>query len=248
MYHLLCREGDIAERVLTCGDPGRATKISILLDGAKLVNGNRGLLTYTGLYKGERVTIATTGMGAPSAAIVNEELAMLGAKALIRVGTTGSISEKVLLGDIIVPTEAVPLDGATKAYMKIGGVPKADAGIVEALQSELRSTGARFHSGRICTSDTFYLEEERDAGRWAAEGVLSFEMECSVTFAIGSLRGYRAGAILSVTGRIFGEEERVYNCEKSTASIEKCIRTALEVISEVDLESSRVAHGKPKAA
>lgn len=231
MYHLKCSKKDIAKRVLTCGDPGRVSKIAGLLEGAKLVSSNRGLLVYTGQHKGEAVTAATTGMGAPSAAIVSEELAMLGAKALIRVGTTGAIASDVILGDIIVPTEAIPLDGATQAYMRVGGVPKADPGIVQALRERLEKSGARFHVGKICTSDTFYLEEEKDAQSWAEKGVLSFEMECSITFAIGNLRGYRAGAVLAATGKIYGEGDRVLENTKIRESIDMCIASALDVVT-----------------
>jgi DeoD family purine-nucleoside phosphorylase len=230
MYHIRCSEEDIAPRVLTCGDPGRVEKIAQLLEGVKLVNSHRGLLVYTGSHRGKRVTVATTGMGAPSAAIVNEELAMLGAKVVIRVGTTGGIGRQVGLGDIVVPTEAIPLDGATKAYMKEGGKPLADPGIVEALVRELGERGVKYHVGRICTSDTFYLEEENEAKRWAAQGALSFEMESSVTFAIGSLRGYRAGAVLVVTGRIHGSKDRVLDDETTEGSISVAISSALDAI------------------
>ena len=235
MYHIRCREGDIAERVLTCGDPQRVEKIACLMEGVELVNSHRGLLVYTGTYNGVRVTVATTGMGAPSAAIVNEELAMLGAKAIIRVGTTGGISRRVNLGDIVVPTEAIPLDGATKAYMREGGKPLADSGIVEALVRELGERGVKCHVGRICTSDTFYLEEEKEAKRWAAQGALSFEMECSVTFAIGSLRGYRSGAVLVVTGRICVNKDRVLNNESTEGSISVAISSALDAISLLEV-------------
>jgi len=235
MYHLKCAEKDVAKRAITCGDPGRAMKIASLLDGSRLVNDNRGLLTYTGNYNGERVTVATTGMGAPSAAIVCEELAMLGVKAMIRVGTTGGIAKDINLGDIVVPTEAIPLDGATQAYMKLGAEPLPDEGVVDKLKAVLERRGIMFHLGPICTSDTFYLEEERDAERWMAKGVLCFEMECSVTFAIGSLRGYRAGALLTVTGTIHGEGERVLDPERAKESINCTILTALDAVSSVEL-------------
>lgn len=235
MYHIRCRAGDIAERVITCGDPGRVEKIARLMEGAELVNSHRGLLVYTGVYNGVRVTVATTGMGAPSAAIVNEELAMLGAKAIIRVGTTGAISRRVSLGDIVVPTEAIPLDGATKAYMKEGGKPLADSGIVEALVRELGERGVKCVVGRICTSDTFYLEEEIEAKKWAEQGALSFEMECSVTFAVGSIRGYRSGAVLVVTGRIQGLKDRILDTESTEASISVAISSALEAISLLEV-------------
>ncbi len=229
MYHIRCKKGDIAERVVVCGDPGRTEFVSKFLVEPRLVNEYRGLLTFTGIYKGVEVTASTTGMGTPSAAIVMEELAALGAKYVIRVGTTGGIGRDVELGDIIVPTRAVPLDGASKAYIRRGGRTVADEEMVRILVKNLE--GTRYHVGPICTSDTFYLEEEEDAKYWASKGVLSFEMECSVIFAIGSLRGYRAAAVLTVTGKIFGKGNRVLETNKTATSIERSIRAALETLN-----------------
>jgi purine-nucleoside phosphorylase len=132
-----------------------------------------------------------------------------------------------------VPTEAIPLDGATKAYMRAGAVPCVDPEIVEDLKSTLERRGAKFHLGTICSSDTFYLEEEADAKKWAAKGVLSFEMECSVTFAVGNLRGYRAGAILVVSGKIFGDRERILDNERTQGSMSTSIESALDVVTSV---------------
>lgn len=231
MYHIRCKKGDIAERVIVCGDPGRVERIAKLLSERKLVNENRGLLTFTGRYKDVDVTVSTTGMGTPSAAIVMEELAALGAKYVIRVGTTGGIRGDVELGDIIVPTRAVPLDGATKAYIKKGAKTNADGEMVNLLVKNLE--GCRYHVGLVCTSDTFYLEEEEKARYWASKGVLSFEMECSVIFAIGSIRGYRGAAVLTVTGKIFGRKDRVIENAATTSSIERSIRSALETLNSL---------------
>jgi purine-nucleoside phosphorylase len=235
MYHIKCAKEDIAAKVIVCGDPGRTERVAGFLEDARLVSSNRGLLTYTGEYKGEIVTISTTGMGAPSAAIVLEELAMLGAKAVIRVGTTGGISEKVMLGDVVIPNEAVPLDGATKAYMREGGLPVADAEIVKALKDKAEAIGLKCHVGMICTSDTFYLEEQRDAVMWASKGVLSFEMECSVIFVIGRLRGYRAGAILTATG-VIGAHDRILDSNATAKSIERSAISSLDVVAGLRIQ------------
>ncbi|MGQ9759168.1 MAG: nucleoside phosphorylase [Candidatus Methanomethylicaceae archaeon] len=230
MYHIRCSREDIAERVIVCGDPGRTRWIAGLLEGPRLVNENRGLLTFTGRYKAREITISTTGMGTPSAAIVMEELASLGAKFVIRVGTTGGIGKDVELGDIIIPTRAIPLDGATKAYLKKGGKTVPDDELVGLLKRNLE--GYRCHFGPVCTSDTFYLEEE-DARAWAMQGVLSFEMESSVIFAIGSIRGYRAAAVLTVTGKIYGKRERVLNNSITARSVEGSARAALEALNSI---------------
>ncbi|MEM0231607.1 MAG: hypothetical protein QXG78_00655, partial [Candidatus Methanomethyliaceae archaeon] len=138
MYHIKCSKEDIAERVIVCGDPVRVKKIAEFLDKPKLVNENRCLLTFTGEYKGIAITISTTGMGAPSAAIVMEELASLGVKFVIRVGTTGGV--KLEVGDIVIPTIAIPLDGTTLAYSRKYQLDThADVELIELLKENLRN-------------------------------------------------------------------------------------------------------------
>jgi len=230
MLHIRCGPGDVAGRVIVCGDPGRARRAAEFMEGARLVNENRGLLTYTGRYGGMPVTVSTTGMGAPSAAIVMEELAMLGAKAVIRVGTTGGIGRGVEIGDVGVPSAAIPLDGATRAYAGSGEPQCPDASLSDLVSGEAGRRGLRCHRGKVCSSDTFYLEEERSAEAWRGRGALSFEMECSVIFALARLRGYRAAAILTVTGRIQGAGERVLDPGDTAVAIEKSIICALEAL------------------
>ncbi|MDD1776321.1 MAG: nucleoside phosphorylase [Candidatus Methanomethylicus sp.] len=234
MYHLKCDREDVSPKIVVCGDPGRTSKIADMLDNLKLVSGNRGLLTYTGKYRGERVTLSTTGMGTPSAAIVMEELVMLGAKAVIRLGTTGSISNLVSLGDVIVPNEAIPLDGTSRAYMKIGGTPFPDMEFSNSIAENARNLGLRCHRGKVCTSDTFYLEEQRDSQYWALKGALSFEMECAIIFILGKLRGFVSGAILTTTGMI-GVHDRVLDNSTTYRSVEKSAVAALKTLVEYNL-------------
>lgn len=229
MYHLKCKKGDVAEKVIVCGDPRRCQGIARLMQESRLVNDNRGLLAYTGRYSGVEVSIVTHGMGAPSAAIVVEELAMLGAKEIIRVGTTGGISEMTDVGDLVIPTEAIPLDGATKAYMRAGGMPFPDGRLVDELYAQALKTGRKCHLGKVCTSDTFYLEEERDARKWSKRGALSFEMECSVIFAIGRLRKFKAAAILVVSGLI-GRGARVFDDSNISDSVAFAASSALNAL------------------
>lgn len=231
MYHIKCKKGEIAEKVVVCGDPRRSQLIASSLLECRMVNDNRGLLAYTGCYGGTEVSVVTHGMGAPSAAIVVEELAMLGAREIIRVGTTGGICKSTNIGDLIIPTEAIPLDGASKAYMKAGGTPFPDRGLVSQLFAQAQRTGKRCFLGKICTSDTFYLEEEKDAKKWSAKGALGFEMECSVIFAVGSIRNFKSAAILVVSGLI-GQGSRVFhdcNISESVSSAASCaLRTLCE--------------------
>ncbi len=237
MYHLKCAKGDIAERAVVFGDPCRTKALSSLLDRPRLVNRSRCLLTYTGEYRGAKLTLSTTGMGTPSAAIVCEELAALGAKCIIRSGTMGSISGRVSAGDAVVPNEAIPLDGTSRAYrkFKLDRLPAASRRIAERLRSAALSKGVRVHTGTICTSDTFYLEGEGDVSIWKDKGVLGFEMECSAIFTIGEIRGYEAGAILAVTGSPHGKQ-RVLEGDEISRAIERCSLSAMETAVLVDLD------------
>lgn len=231
MYHIKCRKGEIADKVIVCGDPRRSQLISGSLQECRMVNENRGLLAYTGRYEGTEVSVVTHGMGAPSAAIVVEELAMLGAREIIRVGTTGGIRKGTNIGDLIIPTEAIPLDGASKAYMKAGGRPFPDMGLTGRLFSQAQRTGKRCFLGKICTSDTFYLEEEKDAKAWSERGALGFEMECSVIFVIGSIRNFKAAAILVVSGLI-GQGARVLDDSNISESVASAALSALRTLCE----------------
>ena len=117
--HVRAHPGDVAERVLLPGDPGRAEWIAkTFLQNPRRYNDHRGLWGYTGLYKGVPVSVQTTGMGTPSAAIVVEELVRLGARVLVRVGTAGAASSDLAPGELIVAQGAVPLDGTTRQYLE----------------------------------------------------------------------------------------------------------------------------------
>ncbi|MBC7120366.1 MAG: purine-nucleoside phosphorylase [Candidatus Methanosuratus sp.] len=231
-----CVKGDVAERVVVFGDPCRTKASASLLERSRLVSKERCLLTYTGEYMGTKLTLSTTGMGTPSAAIVCEELAALGARCIIRSGTMGSISS-VAAGDAVVPTEAIPLDGTARAYMekfRLNSMPSASRRIAEMLRSTALSKGVRTHVGPICTSDVFYLEGGIETAHWQEKGVLGFEMECSAIFAIGAARGYEGGAILAVTGSVSGEE-RVLGGSEVKNAIERCTLSALETATSVEL-------------
>jgi len=177
-----------------------------LLDRATCYNENRGLFGYTGTVASKRISVQTTGMGAPSAAIVAEEVVMLGAKVLIRMGTAGAAGP-VRAGDLVVATASVPQDGATRAYL--GGdpyAPVADFGVVAALADSCRALGLVYHTGLISTGDAFYAEDEAGSLRWVARGVLAFEMEASVIFTIAALRGARAGCIVMASNSAGSKE------------------------------------------
>src|SRR5436189_4933249 len=129
--HLRAEAGDYAEACLLPGDPRRAKYIAeTFMEDPRQVNEERGMLGFTGTFRGKPVSVQASGMGCPSAAIVIEELVMLGVKRILRVGTCGGLQPKHQLGDMIVALTAVPQDGTVHTYVKEPHCPTADWGLV----------------------------------------------------------------------------------------------------------------------
>ena len=166
--HVRAEPADFAESVLMPGDPRRATYIAEnFFEDARLVTQERGMLGYTGTYKGREVSVQATGMGCPSAAIVTEELIELGAKNLLRVGTCGGYSRELRLGDLVVATAATPNDGTVASITR--GLPYAPAAhfdIVHAAHHAAESAGRRTFVGPIVSSDLFYDPEPGRMASW----------------------------------------------------------------------------------
>jgi len=191
----------LAPRALLPGDPGRALALAqLVLSGPRMFNHNRGLWGYSGTAAdGEPLTIQSTGMGGPSAAIVLEELCDLGLECAIRVGTCGALTEDLGLGDLIVADAALATDGTSRALGADGRV-HADAALVSAL-SAAAPEGA--HIGTVATVDLFYDRDPARARGWTAAGAIAVEMETATMLRIGELRGLRTACLLAVTD-VFG--------------------------------------------
>ncbi len=198
----------LAERVLLPGDPARALFLAeSLLEGAKMFNHHRGLWGYTGLAPdGAPLTIQSTGMGGPSAAIVVGELAELGARRLVRVGTCGALQADLLLGDLVIATEAIAADGTSRA---LGAGERVAAG--RALTAELRRSAGDSQAARagpVVSTDLFYdprgLERE-----WSEAGALAVEMETATLFALAASRGVDAAAVLVVSDLVLPARVRI---------------------------------------
>ncbi|HKG37805.1 MAG TPA: hypothetical protein VKB25_02350 [Conexibacter sp.] len=220
---------ELAERVLLPGDPGRALLLAqVLLEQPKMFNHNRGLWGYTGAAAdGEPLTIQSTGMGGPSAAIVIEELVRLGARRLVRVGTCGALVGGFALGDSIVPHEAICRDGTSRA---LGGGERvaADAALTEALLAAAgREGGAR--SGAVVTTDLFYDEAGEHADRSPADA-LAIEMETATLFRLATLRGVQAGCVLAVSD-LLGPARGHIDAETLEAAAERVGRIAAAALS-----------------
>ena len=195
----------LAERVLLPGDPGRALLLAqSLLAEPRMFNHNRGLWGYTGqAADGRPLTIQSTGMGGPSAAIVVAELAALGATTVIRVGTCGALDESLALGQLLVATEALAADGTSRA-LGAGDRVAASPGIVQ----RLVGAGDARH-GLVVSSDLFYDDEPGAEARWRAAGALAVEMETATLFALAQRRGLEAGSVLIVSDVLVPERARM---------------------------------------
>jgi uridine phosphorylase len=194
---------ELAERVLLPGDPGRALALAqLLMEKPLMFNHHRGLWGYTGRTSdGELLTIQSTGMGGPSAAIVLHELVTLGARRAIRVGTCGALNGRLELGQLLVASEAIAADGTSRA-LGAGERVAADARLTEALARASASHAPSRAGGdaqTVVSTDVFYEPNHQRERDWRAAGAAAVEMEAATLFAVGAQLGVPVGCMLVVT-------------------------------------------------
>ena len=212
LYHIHCKPGDVGRYVLLPGDPFRTDLIASYFDDAKLVAHNREHKTWTGTLNGVKVSVTSTGMGCPSAAIAVEELIKCGADTFIRVGTAGRVCDKAYdeTLDGVINTAAVRDEGTTIHYIPIEYPAVADRHVVDALARAAKKLGYNFAEGITQSKDSLYGQHEPEAmpaeGRlkerweaWRRGNVMSSEMESAAIFVISSIRGCRASSIMAYT-------------------------------------------------
>jgi purine-nucleoside phosphorylase len=205
---------DLAERVLLPGDPGRALALAQwLMEKPLMFNHHRGLWGYTGVATdGEPLSIQSTGMGGPSAAIVLHELATLGARRAIRVGTCGALNGELALGELVVAGEALAADGTSRALGASERVA-ADATLTEALGERAGGNGAGGNGAGgnpqlIVSTDLFYEPEPEREHAWRAAGAVAVEMEAATLFAVGARHEIAVGCVLAVSDLTCGPERQ----------------------------------------
>jgi len=248
-YHLMIRRGDVSRYVLLPGDPERVPLIAKYWDKAWHVATHREFVTYSGYYKGVFISATSTGIGAPSTAIAIEELARCGVDTFIRVGTTGALRREIKLGDLVISTGAVRLEGTSRHYVISEYPAVANFEIVLALIEAAENLGVNYHVGLTASSDSFYVGQERPGFRdylppfqrglidyLRSVGVLNFEMEASVIFVLSNIYGLRAGAVCAAVANRETDEF------KPGVGVEDAIRVANEavkILSEWDFEKER---------
>ena len=231
--HVRAEPGDYAEACLLPGDPLRARYIAeTFFEDAEETNAERGMLGYTGTFNGRPVSVQSTGMGCPSAAIVIEELVQLGVKRLLRVGTCGGLQPDLELGDLIVAVSAVPADRT--AIHLVGGephAPTADWELVHGAVHAAKELGRRVRVGPIVSSDTFYDPDPDRPRRWSERGIVGVEMEAAVLFTLAALRKVQAGCLLTVSDVILeGEFKRISDADLR-AAVDQMTELALTTVT-----------------
>lgn len=209
-YHICCKKGDVGKYVLLPGDPFRTDIIAQFLDDPKLVAHNREHKTWTGTLNGEKVSVTSTGMGCPSAAIAIEELIHCGAEVFIRVGTCGRVCPESFNEELegVVITGAVRDEGTTIHYVPIEYPAMADRKVTDALMKAVEHKKYSFGEGIAQSKDAFYGQHDPDSmpnsqrlkQRWETyekSKVMASEMETAALFIVSSVRGAKAGAIMA---------------------------------------------------
>ena len=206
-FHIGIKNGDVGKYVILPGDPKRCEKIASYLENAKKIADVREYTTYTGYLNGVKVSVTSTGIGGPSAAIALQELVDAGADTFIRLGTCGGMDLKVEGGDLIVATGAVRMEGTSKEYAPIEFPAVANYEIVNALIEAANEKKAKFHVGVVQCKDSFYGQHEPEnmpisyelLGKWKAwmqMGCLGSEMESAALFTVANYLKVKCGTIL----------------------------------------------------
>jgi DeoD family purine-nucleoside phosphorylase len=231
--HVRAEPGEYAEACLLPGDPLRAKYIAeTYLDNAVQRNAERGMLGYTGEFEGRPVSVQATGMGCPSAAIVAEELNQLGVKRMLRVGTCGGLQPDLSLGDLIVALSAIPADATARHLVGTDQhVPTASWELVHGAVHVAKEIGQTMRIGPIVSSDLFYNPDDGQYARWSSRGVLAVEMEASVLFTLGALRGFAAGCLLTVSDVVVEGEFKRISDEELRAAVDRMTRVALATVT-----------------
>ena len=241
-FHIHCTEGDVGRYVFLPGDPGRCESIAAHFDNPVHMGMNREYNIYTGTLLGQKVSVCSTGIGGPSAAIAMEELTAIGADTFIRIGTCGGIDLDVMPGDIVVATGAIRYEHTSMEYAPIEfpAVPNLD--IAMALKSASEELGYRTHTGVVQCKDSFYgqhaperspvyYELQQKWESWKRLGVKASEMESAALFVIASALGVRCGSCFHAIWN--QEREKLGMSMPMTEDTSGAVRVGIEAMKRI---------------
>lgn len=235
--HLRVSKRDVSSKILLPGDPDRVLKIKKFLKNARKVGDNRGFITYTGSYKGTRITVLNSNMGGPSLAIAVHELSMCGAKIIIRVGSCGALQEGMKLGSLIIPSQAVREEGTTNMYVEKDYPAVPDKKVYRELVNQAKLLGVDYSTGTTRSHDSFYTPKNTQLEDfWSKAGLLASDFETAPLFVIGKLLNIKTGSILNVVN-LYSRKRK----KESMADFEEDLKKGREAILEGERKSIIVA-------
>ena len=238
-YHTDIGPEDIGKYVILPGDPKRCKKIAEHFENAKLVADSREYTTYTGTLDGVKVSVTSTGIGGPSAAIAIEELSKSGADTFIRVGTCGGMQVDVKGGDIVIANGAIRMEGTSKEYAPIEYPAVPDVDVMNALIQSAKNQKINYHIGVVQCKDSFFGQHEPEVmpvsyelenkwQAWLKMGALASEMESAALFISGSFLRVRVGSCFLV---VANQERAKMGLENTQVhDTELAIKTAVEAL------------------
>ncbi len=238
-YHIGLAPSQVGKYVILTGDPKRCPAIAAHLVNAKQEADQREFVTWTGTLDGIKVSVTSTGIGGPSAAIALEELVHCGAHTFLRAGTSGGMQTDVLSGDLVIATGAVRMEGTSREYAPLEFPAVADFDVVSALREAAAALKNRFHTGVVQCKDSFYGQHEPEAkpvgyelrNKWEAWircGCLASEMESAALFTAGSCLRVRVGTVLLVLAN--QERARMGLDNPQVHNTEAAVQTAVEAM------------------
>ena len=238
-YHIGVGKEDIGEYVILPGDPGRCYKIAKYFDKAVKTGQNREYVTYTGYLNGTKVSVCSTGIGGPSAAIALEELVALGAHTFIRIGTCGGMQLDIKSGDIVISTGSIRMEGTTKEYAPIEFPAVANLDVTNALVEACRIINVPYHVGVTQSKDAFYGQHRPESlpngeqlirkwKAWLALDCKASEMESAALFIVGQYLRVRVGSCFLV---VANQERAAANMDNPQVhDTEGAIKAAVEAL------------------
>ncbi len=238
-YHTGVGPEDIGKYVIMPGDPKRCAKIAEFFDDAKLVADSREYVTYTGTLDGVKVSVTSTGIGGPSAAIAIDELSKCGAHTFVRIGTCGGMQEDVMGGDVVIATGAVRMEGTSREFAPIEYPAVANLDVTNALVAAAKSLNIRHHVGVVQCKDSFFGQHEPEVmpvsyelenkwQAWLRMGCLASEMESAALFIAGQFLRVRVGSCFLVVAN--QERAKMGLSNTQVHDTELAIKTAVEAV------------------
>ena len=252
-YHIGLKPEQVGKYVILTGDPKRCKNIAAYFDHAVLEADSREFVTYTGEWNGTRISVTSTGIGGPSAAIALEELVHCGAHTFIRVGTSGGMQPEIMGGDLVIASGAVRMEGTSKEYAPIEFPAVADVTVVQALAEAANELDATHHIGVVQCKDSFYGQHEPEAkpvgyelmnkwDAWIKMGCLASEMESAAMFIVGSHLRVRVGTVLLVIANQEREKKGLENIQ--VHDTESAIEVAVEAVRNmIAVDNERYQYG-----